>query len=147
LFDWANQRKEPIPVFAEMSSINPVFLLPQKLKASAKDIAGLYAGSITLGVGQFCTNPGLVIGIEGNDLDDFMQALGNEIKRVAPAKMLHPGIAKSFTEKRAKALSQSSQQRRREEADVCRAYGATRVESKSGRGKPCPYNVLGSANF
>ena len=58
LFDWANQRKEPIPVFAEMSSINPVFLLPEKLKQSAADVAKMYAASITLGVGQFCTNPG-----------------------------------------------------------------------------------------
>lgn len=106
LFDWANQRKEPIPVFAEMSSINPVFLLPEKLKASAKDIAAMYAGSITLSVGQFCTNPGLVIGIEGKELDDFAEALGNEIKHIAPARMLHPGIAKSFTEKRATALAQ-----------------------------------------
>ena len=57
LFDWANQRKEPIPVFAEMSSINPVFLLPEKMKTAAVDTAKAYAGSITLGVGQFCTNP------------------------------------------------------------------------------------------
>src|SRR6188474_1010630 len=50
LFDWANQRKEPIPVFSEMGSVNPVFLLPGKLKASSADIAKMYAGSITLGV-------------------------------------------------------------------------------------------------
>ncbi|HSU28824.1 MAG TPA: aldehyde dehydrogenase family protein, partial [Chitinophagaceae bacterium] len=53
LFDWGNQRKEPIPVFAEMGSINPVFLLPEKLKQSATEIAAMYASSITLGVGQF----------------------------------------------------------------------------------------------
>ncbi len=106
LFDWANQRKEPIPVFAEMSSINPVFLLPQKLKESAKEIATLYSGSITLSVGQFCTNPGLVIGIEGSDLDQFIEELGKQITRVAPAKMLHPGIAKNYAENRAKALAQ-----------------------------------------
>ena len=76
LFDWANQRKEPIPVFAEMSSINPVFLLPEKLKRSAVDVAKLYAGSITLGVGQFCTNPGLLIGIDNDDLGTFIQTLG-----------------------------------------------------------------------
>src|SRR6185436_20176269 len=52
LFDWANQRKEPIPVFSEMGSINPVFLLPEKLQDGAMDIAKIYAGSITLGVGQ-----------------------------------------------------------------------------------------------
>ena len=81
LFDWANQRKEPIPVFAEMSSINPVFLLPEKLKRSAADVAKLYAGSITLGVGQFCTNPGLIIGIDNDDLETFIQTLGEEIRK------------------------------------------------------------------
>ena len=72
LFDWGNQRKEPIPVFAEMGSVNPVFLLPGKLSASANEIATMYAGSITLGVGQFCTNPGLIIGIESEALKTFI---------------------------------------------------------------------------
>jgi len=106
LFDLANKRKEPIPVFAEMSSINPVFLLPEKLKQSAVDVAKLYAGSITLGVGQFCTNPGLIIGIEGEPLQEFIETLGKEIKQVSPAHMLHTGIAKNYTERRAAALSQ-----------------------------------------
>lgn len=106
LFDWANQRKEPIPVFSEMGSINPVFLLPGKMKQSAADIAKQYAGSITLGVGQFCTNPGLIIGIEGNDLKTFISSLGDEIKKIAPGTMLHPGIAKAFSEKRKSALAQ-----------------------------------------
>ena len=106
LFDWANQRKEPIPVFAEMGSINPVFLLPEKMKQSAAEVAKLYAGSITLGVGQFCTNPGLIIGIEGDDLKTFISSLGEEIKKIAPGTMLHPGIAKAFSEKRKSALSQ-----------------------------------------
>ena len=106
LFDWGNQRKEPIPVFAEMGSINPVFLLSEKLKQSSTDIAKMYAGSITLGVGQFCTNPGLIIGIEGEALQNFITALGEEIKHVTPAAMLHPGIAKLFSENRTRALSQ-----------------------------------------
>lgn len=107
LFDWANQRKEPIPVFAEMSSINPVFLLPGKLSKSATETAQLYAGSITLGLGQFCTNPGLIIGIDNNDLDTFIQALGDEIKRSLPGEMLHTGIFKNYVERRANALSQN----------------------------------------
>ena len=107
LFDWANQRKEPIPVFAEMSSINPVFLLPEKLKQSAVDVAKLYAGSITLGVGQFCTNPGLIIGIDNDDLQTFIQILGEEIRRTSPGEMLHTGIFKNYVERRANALSQN----------------------------------------
>ena len=108
LFDWGNQRKVPIPVFAEMGSINPVFLLPEKLQQSYPDIAKTYAGSITLGVGQFCTNPGLIIGIEGDNLNKFITALGKEIEQVAPGKMLHPGIAKAFEEKRKNALQQKN---------------------------------------
>lgn len=107
LFDWANQRKEPIPVFAEMSSINPVFLLPEKMKQSSADIAKMYAGSITLGMGQFCTNPGLIIGVENDDLKNFMTVLSEEIRKATPANMLNPGIFKNYVEKRATALSQS----------------------------------------
>jgi len=107
LFDWANQRKEPIPVFAEMGSINPVFLLPEKLSQAAADIAKMYAGSITLGVGQFCTNPGLIIGIESDALKQFIATLGIEIQKIAPGKMLHPGIAKAYSEKKKTALMQA----------------------------------------
>jgi 2,5-dioxopentanoate dehydrogenase len=106
LFDWANQRKEPIPVFAEMSSINPVFLLPEKLRLAAPVVAKQYAGSITLGVGQFCTNPGLIIGVDNDDLETFIHALGEEIKKTSPGEMLHPGIFKNYVERRANALSQ-----------------------------------------
>ena len=107
LYDWANQRKEPIPVFAEMSSINPVFLLPGKLKEAAAEVASVYASSITLGVGQFCTNPGLIIGIDGSDLDKFMDLLSIEMKKVQPGEMLHKGISKNYHEKRKQALGQS----------------------------------------
>ncbi len=107
LFDWANQRKEPIPVFAEMSSINPVFLLPNKLKQDTAEVASLYASSITLGVGQFCTNPGLIIGIEGKELQEFSRLLSEEMKKVQPADMLHKGISKNYHERRKAALSQS----------------------------------------
>ncbi|MBS1641483.1 MAG: aldehyde dehydrogenase (NADP(+)) [Bacteroidetes bacterium] len=108
LFDWANQRKEPIPVFAEMGSINPVFLLPEKLNQSAVDIAKMYAASITLGVGQFCTNPGLIIAIQSNALNIFINCLGEEIKKIAPATMLHQGIANAYAEKKTKALQQKN---------------------------------------
>ena len=106
LFDWGNQRKIPIPVFAEMGSVNPAFLLAEKLQQSSNEIAKTYAKSITVGVGQFCTNPGLIIGINGTDLENFISVLGEEIKKVTPEKMLHPGIAKSFFEKKKTALEQ-----------------------------------------
>jgi len=106
LFEWGGQRKEPIPVFAEMGSVNPVFLFPEKLKLSGTEIAKSYASSITLGVGQFCTNPGLIIGLESDKLQDFIQSLGEQIKQTEPATMLHTGIFKSYVEKRANALAQ-----------------------------------------
>jgi 2,5-dioxopentanoate dehydrogenase len=106
LFDWGNQRDIPIPVFAEMGSVNPVFLLPSKLQEDYEEIASMYAGSITLSVGQFCTNPGLIIGIKSEALDKFCSSLGQKIKKIAPALMLHPGIAKAFNEKKKDALEQ-----------------------------------------
>jgi len=108
LFDWANQRPEPIPVFAEMGSVNPVFLLPEKLAAAAADIATQYAGSITLGVGQFCTNPGLIIGTDGTDLQQFIHDLGKAIQQTLPGIMLHQGIADNFAAKREEALMQDN---------------------------------------
>lgn len=106
LFDWANQRKEPIPVFAEMSSINPVFLLPERLKKFPTEVAQLYAGSITLGVGQFCTNPGLIIAPDNKDLKKFITALSEEIRKTAPGDMLNMSIFKNYVEKRANAIAQ-----------------------------------------
>ena len=106
LFDWGNQRKEPIPVFAEMGSINPVFLLPEKLKNAAAEIAQLYAGSITLGVGQFCTNPGLIIGVESEALQIFIHDLGKAIQKITPAPMLHPGIVAAYKKNKGNALLQ-----------------------------------------
>ena len=107
LFDWANARAVPIPVFAEMSSVNPVFLLPQKLHADTAKIASMYTDSITQSVGQFCTNPGLIIGIKSLALSEFLNLLGEGIKKTRPAKMLHTGIAKSFYKNRAEALEQA----------------------------------------
>ena len=108
LFDWANQRPEPIPVFAEMGSVNPVFLLPEKLAAAAGEVATQCAGSITLGVGQFCTNPGLIIGIDGTDLQQFIHDLGKAIQQTMPGMMLHQGIADNFANKREEALMQEN---------------------------------------
>jgi 2,5-dioxopentanoate dehydrogenase len=106
LFDWANQRKEPIPVFAEMGSVNPVYLLPEKLNSSASEVASMYAASITLGVGQFCTNPGLIIGIESEALQKFIHDLGKAVQKIAPAPMLHAGIVKAYKENKENALLQ-----------------------------------------
>jgi len=110
LFDFANQRPEPIPVFAEMGSVNPVFLLPEKLKKEAKEVATMYAASIILSAGQFCTNPGILVGIEGEELDEFKTLLAGAITQALPQKMLHDGIATNFHKARASLLKEEGVQ-------------------------------------
>jgi NADP-dependent aldehyde dehydrogenase len=105
LYDYAAVRPKPIPVFSEMGSTNPVLLLKDALIQNAETIATQYAGSITLGVGQFCTNPGILIGVASEGLERFKIALTNAINQIAPAKMLHDGILKAFGINRSKALA------------------------------------------
>ncbi|WP_261512298.1 aldehyde dehydrogenase (NADP(+)) [Chryseobacterium paludis] len=107
LFDLANQREEPIPVFAEMGSINPVFAFEHLLKNRAEDLAKEYASSLTLGVGQFCTNPGVFIALKGESLNRFITALKNEIPGIAPVNMLHKGIFENFEKLKRIASTQS----------------------------------------
>ncbi len=96
LMRYASERAAPVPVFAEMSSINPVLLLPGKLKEDAPGLARKLAASITLGMGQFCTNPGLLIAMEGEELNLFKETLAEEIGKFAPQPMLHEGITRSY---------------------------------------------------
>lgn len=104
LFDIANKREQPIPVFAEMGSINPVFLMPGKLKTEGREVATMYASSITQSAGQFCTNPGLMIAVNNDETQDFLKLLGDLILDVKPELMLHEGIARSFHERKQKML-------------------------------------------
>lgn len=92
----AQGRPEPIPVYAEMASINPVVLLPEALAARAEAIGTGFVGSLTLGAGQFCTNPGLVLAVDGPDLDRFVGAAAAALGASQPAVMLTPGIHASF---------------------------------------------------
>lgn len=133
LFDLANQRPEPIPVFAEMSSINPVILLPETLARNAEKTASTLAGSITLGAGQFCTNPGLILAIEGEGLDQFTKALSAEIQKVVPAAMLHQGIADNYSKRLKNALAQKG----------VKVEGASTSEGTSSQGRPLVASVSG----
>jgi alpha-ketoglutaric semialdehyde dehydrogenase len=104
LFDIASRRKEPIPVFAEMGSVNPTVILPEALRYNARSIATTMAGSITLGVGQFCTNPGLLLAIDTPDLDAFIGTLSKSISEVAPTPMLTEGIAGHYNRNLSKLI-------------------------------------------
>lgn len=105
LFDLANQREEPIPVFAEMGSINPVVLLPEAIRGN-KALPAALAASVVLGVGQFCTNPGLLIAVDTEGFAPFLHKLSVEVAQAAPGNMLHTGIAANYKHKRTEALKQ-----------------------------------------
>ncbi|MEG8022256.1 aldehyde dehydrogenase (NADP(+)) [Sphingomonas aerolata] len=92
----AQARDVPIPVYAEMSSINPVVLLPEALKARGAALGTAFVGSLTMGAGQFCTNPGLVLAIEGDGLDAFVAAAATALPDAPAATMLTGGIHAAY---------------------------------------------------
>ncbi|MDB5980445.1 MAG: ketoglutarate semialdehyde dehydrogenase [Pseudomonas sp.] len=96
LCDMAAARPQPIPVFAEMSSINPVILMPEALKVRGEKIAAELTASVVLGAGQFCTNPGLVIGIRSPELSTFLEHFSARMGEQAPQTMLNAGALKSY---------------------------------------------------
>ena len=96
LMKMARERDEPIPVFAEMGSINPIVLLPLALEKRAEELAKTFTDSITMSVGQFCTNPGLLLGIKSTGLNRFKTALAEGIANVSSATMLTQGICLNY---------------------------------------------------
>jgi NADP-dependent aldehyde dehydrogenase len=100
LFDAANRRSNPIPAFAEMSSVNPVFLLPGAVRERSRDIAQGLLASFTLGVGQFCTKPGLVFAVRGPDTDALLEALAEAARGAPSGTMLTAGIRNAFETQR-----------------------------------------------
>ena len=96
IMDIASKRPEPIPVYAEMSAVNPVVLLPGALSASSDELAKGFIGSMTMGAGQFCTNPGLVFAIAGPDLEQFVTVAGAALCEVGAAVMLTPAIGETY---------------------------------------------------
>ena len=96
LCDMAAARPQPIPVFAEMSSVNPVIVLPGALKARGATVAKELAGSVVMGCGQFCTNPGLVIGIRSAEFSDFVAGLADAIAAQPAQTMLNAGTLRSY---------------------------------------------------
>lgn len=98
LMKTAQQRSQPIPVYAEMSSINPVFLLPSALASRGKALGEAFIGSLNMGAGQFCTNPGLVIAVKGPELDAFIAASKTAVEASGTQTMLTPGIHKAYQE-------------------------------------------------
>jgi len=134
LFDLAANRKRPIPVFAEMGSTNPVILLPEALKNRANEIATNYAASITLGTGQFCTNPGLLLAIGSEELEQFKKSLIAAFKLTNPGIMLHKGIVDAFVHKSESIFSESE----------VKLLVRSEKEADTGQGRPVIVTVKGT---
>ncbi|WP_458068564.1 aldehyde dehydrogenase (NADP(+)) [Rhodanobacter sp. BL-MT-08] len=92
----AQAREVPIPVYAEMSSINPVLLLPEALRARGAALGKAFVGSLTMGAGQFCTNPGLLLAVEGDGLDAFVSAAAEAVSGAAAQTMLTSAIHSAY---------------------------------------------------
>ncbi|MCO6389878.1 aldehyde dehydrogenase family protein [Aliihoeflea aestuarii] len=102
LFDLCAARPEPIPFFGELGSVNPMFVLPDAIGARADSLGAGWAGSLTMGAGQFCTNPGVAVVVEGADADRFVSATAKALEKVAPQTMLTDGIAQAYRDGQAR---------------------------------------------
>lgn len=96
LFELCARRPSPIPFFGELGSVNPMFLLPAALAARAAQLAQGWAGSLTMGAGQFCTNPGIAVVIDGPDAQGFIDAVKASLAQVGAQTMLTDGIAAAY---------------------------------------------------
>ncbi|WP_185754359.1 aldehyde dehydrogenase (NADP(+)) [Luteibacter sp. 9135] len=104
----AQERDVPIPVYAEMSSINPVLLLPEALRARGDALGTAFVGSLTMGAGQFCTNPGLLLAIEGDGVDAFVEAASGAVSK-APAQTMLTGAIHGAYERSVDTLRQKGE--------------------------------------
>lgn len=96
LFDLCAKRPDPIPFFGELGSVNPMFLLPEAMKARGTEIANGWVGSLTMGAGQFCTNPGIAVVVEGEDSAAFVETAKVGLEKVNAQTMLTDGIAAAY---------------------------------------------------
>ncbi len=124
IFKAANERKSPIPIFAEMSSINPVLLLPKKVQHD-ENVAAQLVASITLGAGQFCTNPGLLFLIEDGSSNTFIKKIAGLIASSPAAVMLNPNICHNYYTKREVIAGQKGVCVLYEGQNECAAYKAS----------------------
>jgi NADP-dependent aldehyde dehydrogenase len=129
----AAARPIPIPVYAEMSSINPFFLLPHALATRGDAIAAGFAASLTMGVGQFCTNPGLVLALECSELDRFATQAAEALAKIEGATMLSAGIAEAYQSGVAKLGAHDAVQT------------VAKAESNAGKGAPALFKTSAKA--
>ena len=134
LYELAQKREEPIPVFAEMGSVNPVILLPEKVKADQDKLAAILASSINLGAGQFCTNPGVLIALKSEETELLKSELAVQITKLQPEKMLHQNISKNFEKKTSHFFGNQEVTKLAESAEIASELkGRPVVASVSGK--------------
>lgn len=107
IYEIARQREVPIPVYAEMGSTNPVFLLDEKLELSSNELAEQYSKSVVLGAGQFCTNPGIIIGQNGEALNQFSASLARLLEETPGSCMLNAAISDNYRLRRSEIFEQA----------------------------------------
>jgi NADP-dependent aldehyde dehydrogenase len=130
LMDIAAQRPQPIPVYAEMSSINPIVILPGALDRGEEAMAEAFFGSLTLGVGQFCTNPGLVF-LPDQSGEKFLTKLKSLIEASSPGTMLNSTICQSYADSTANVAATAG----------VRLLGKSLTESGPGQGAPAVFTI------
>ncbi|WP_174804257.1 aldehyde dehydrogenase (NADP(+)) [Martelella limonii] len=133
LFDLCARREEPIPFFGELGSVNPNFLLPDALANRGDEIAKGWAASLTMGVGQFCTNPGLMVTLSGPEADRFTEETADALSKVGSAVMLTEGIATAFR-KGSDAI-----------ANACGVKTLIKAEARGRNAAPALYKVSAKA--
>ncbi len=134
LYDLAAKRKELIPVFAEMGSVNPVVITTAALQQRGEELATTYAGSITAGAGQFCTKPGLILTIAGAESDSFIQDLAAKTVAIDSQCMLHPNIKSAYVSNGALVTGQGGVTvvGKANNDEVSANYGASELATVSG---------------
>lgn len=133
LYDLCAARPVPVPFFGELGSINPMFILPKALAARGDAIAAGWAGSLTMGCGQFCTNPGIALAVDGPDTDRFVAASAAALGEIGAQTMLTDGIAEAF---------------RRGSAAIAQGNSATRLlgeRTESRAASPWLFETTGDA--
>jgi len=132
LYQLAQTRPEPIPVFAEMGSVNPIIVLPEALEQGVTAWAEAYAASIALGSGQFCTNPGLIFCVEGPETSHFISHLKATFSKISPTVMLHPNIHGAYNKRREEVA---------EKAQLLATTQPQELKSKNAVGEGAIYEV------
>ncbi len=129
LFDLCAQRPEPIPFFGELGSVNPMFILPGAAGERARELGAGWAGSLTMGAGQFCTNPGIAVVVDGEEADQFVLATAGALEKVGPQTMLTEGIASAYRAGQHRLQSRNSVKPVHETVSKGRQAGANLYET------------------